>query len=257
MTRKSTVDALTFLNTDDPLEGAQSVQVFLDEMYDEHVLPQGKKGAEGDKTFIQVRAAARAIINFRTFSVAAIKDAFMKGDDAFGLLSKLSQKMDAKTPGGMLDIWYEGTKLEFALSAYQLKFLRLFVNNILPEFKRHGLPVTDELASLVVDSTGSGIQVPDKIRFAEQLFEHEKAKNGIVSKDAVQYAYKALNDQTISTKTFENGVRERMGRGVPNLLEGHVEIQYDGKRKYILITDDGLGELFEKHTDRLVDWRMG
>lgn len=256
------MSALEFLTEDDPLEGARAAREFLEEMYAERVIsintPPRKgeapedfdKRKEIDKTWCMVRAASRGILNFRTFVVGVMKDAFVNGT-----ASVATNVTGAKTEGGVLQVWYEGTRLEWALTPYQRKMFSLLISKVLPIFTENHLAVTDELASLVI-TDDAAVKVPHKVRHAVTIISDEERQKGMVSPATARYLHNALNDDSVSSNDMEAEIRRRTGRDPLVLVEGHVEILFDGKRRYILVTEDGPGEAFEASTRRLVDWRM-
>lgn len=266
------MSALDFLTTEDPLvEGARSARVFLEEMFDEKVIsivtphlpddrpPDGQFPGDyelrkqADKEFCLARAAARSINSFRAFVVSAIKDAYL---NRRLIIATAVKERGVKTPAGAVQVWFEGTTLEFALTPYQRKQLKQFVQEVLPVMEAHHLPITDELMSLVV-ADDAAIKVPEKVRYAISLFSHERAKKGLVSAETAKYAHKVLNDDSISPHDVKTEVLRRTGQSEPVLIEGTVEMRADGTRVYYLVMDnDVVGEVFEKKTSGMVDWRF-
>ena len=256
------MSALEFLTDDDNVSGGQRALEFLGEMYDEHVISIGTPKRQGetkeefekrksaDKQVCMARAAARGILNFKSAVAIILKNAMISGDI---LISSYSG--GATTEGGILAVWFEQTRLEFALSVYERKMFSLFVRNILPAFKTYELPITDELATLML-TDDAAVGIPYKLRHAVTLVGDDMDRNGLVSRDTAEYVHTVLNDPTISAKTVETEVNRRIGRTEPTKLPGTVEIISQGGRRYLVITEDDMsGEYFERRTNDIVEWR--
>jgi hypothetical protein len=258
--------ALEFVTEHDPVRGAQAVNALLDVLWDQGsirtVTPKlpGEtdeahiRRCAGEKLMAKVAAAGIAITNMHAFIAIALRDAFLSGQIA--IVKPVLEDRSTKTIGGMLQIWYEETHLDLALSEYQRKMLSLFLSKLLPELIANGHEVTDDLMATIIDESGCGISVPDKVRFAISAVSDEKARTGKVSKETVDLVYDRMMDDSVTSVQMEAELRERKGKKEIVLVDGNVEILQDGKRRYTLVVNDGLGEAFERATDKIINWRM-